>query len=83
MSLCLKGRIWRDGKNWRATLPGLDLSVKGAEKIDVMKELEEKIDEISDDLDYEITTEEDGLLIFETDEVAETALLILKRRIIK
>lgn len=84
MSLCLKGRIWKNGNCWKGRLEQLDLVVKGADKSEVLKELSNEIDEISDEMDYELSAQEDSEdLIFETDAVYEAALLILKRRILK
>lgn len=83
MGLMLKGRIWKDGKHWRAEIREFELITKGNEPEIALQKLSEELERIAGDMDFELTTTGslDGPLVFETDDVYDCALLILRRRI--
>lgn len=85
MSLTLKGRIWKEGKQWRAEIREFELLTKGDSPEIALTKLSEELQRIAGDMDFELRTDGslDGPLTFETDDVYDCALLILRRRIMR
>ena len=78
----IEGKVWKDGKFWIVSIPGLDLSTQGMTRKEAFKMARSVVEDVVDKVDFKVAidVQENGHFMISSDNVAELVALLLKRQ---